>query len=81
MTVEGVLVEGQVHLLMANLTDAPQRVTVRLTGPLTMRKAVGGQDGFTEQGGAAPALGEASVQGGVFRGTRAPRSVASVLLQ
>lgn len=79
--VEGVLVDGKVHLLMANLTDAPQRVTVRFTGPLPPRHAVGGQDGFSEQGGPGRQLPDAGVQDGVFHGTLPPRAVASVLLQ
>jgi hypothetical protein len=78
--VEGVLVDGQVHLLMANLTDVAQPIVVRLAGAGAPRQAVGGQAGYAAAGPPAAALTGAAMQGGVFRGTLAPRSVASVVL-
>ncbi len=78
--VEGVLVDGQVHLMMANLTDTPRPIVARFAGLLAPRRAVGGEDGFLEQGGRGPALEGVALKDGVFRATLAPHAVAAVLL-
>jgi len=77
--VEGFSANGRVWLLMANLTDSPQKVSARITG--ASPHGVAGVEGFSNGALANGAFSGAAISGNTFSGTLAPRSLASVALQ
>jgi O-glycosyl hydrolase len=77
--VQAFTANGRVWLLMANLSDSPQKVSARITG--ASPRSVAGVDGFMNGAMASNALTGAAITGGTFTGTLAPRALASVTLQ
>jgi O-glycosyl hydrolase len=77
--VEGFSANGRVWLLMANMTDSPQKVSARIAGAAP--HGVAGVDGFSNGALSNNALTGAAVTGSTFSGTLAPRALASVALQ
>lgn len=77
--VEGFIANGRVWLSVANLSNAPQQVNVRIGGASV--HGVGAIDGFANGNLANNVVTGAAVRGSTFTATIAPRSLATVALQ
>ena len=71
--------DGRLFLLLVNATDAPQQIVARFDG-VTAPTSIGARSVWAAPGAGEPLAG-ASVSGGQFRATLAPRALASVELR